>query len=105
MGIFSWLRPSRSAGQPDEPDEPSQPRRRRGRHSLIRNNYENPKLARVESLNGSAACAIAVEGPPSGAFNCMKAKDKRSIPTSASNKLLAIRDGSPAVENAGSAVM
>jgi hypothetical protein len=45
MGIFSWLRPRRSAGQPDEP---SQPRKQRGRHSLIRYNYEDPKLAQVE---------------------------------------------------------
>jgi hypothetical protein len=42
MGIFSWLRPRRSTDQPDEPRQP------RGRHSLIRNNYEDPKLAQVE---------------------------------------------------------
>jgi hypothetical protein len=36
MGIFSWLRSRRSEDQPER------------QHSLIRYNYEDPKLAQVE---------------------------------------------------------
>ncbi len=36
MGIFSWLRSRRSGDQPER------------RHSLIRYNIEDPKLAQVE---------------------------------------------------------
>jgi hypothetical protein len=36
MGIFSWLRSRRSEEQPEP------------KHSLIRYNYEDPKLAEVE---------------------------------------------------------
>jgi hypothetical protein len=39
MGIFSWLRPRKSAQQPGQPQR---------RHSLIRYNYEDPKLAKIE---------------------------------------------------------
>jgi hypothetical protein len=39
MGIFSWLRPRKSARQPKQPKQP---------HSLIRARYDDPKLEEVQ---------------------------------------------------------
>ena len=59
--------------------------------------------AQIDSSNGSATLAISIGGPVGESFNDMKANDKWSIGTSASSKLLAIRDGSPSVLKAGRA--